>query len=206
MSLLFFSKKMAFFRAFLRAILFFQSLFRFCLPSKSSICKDKAHRGTPKEAKMSLLFSLIERHFYMHFYVPFHFFKVPFDVAFLPRAAFCKAKLHRGTPEGGKMSLLVFSNQRAFFYDFYLPFNFFKVFFNFVCRAKAAFCKCEAHGGTPKGVNCHFFFSVIKPLFSCIFTCHFIFDFLCRAKAAFCKSKVHLGRTKRRKNVSSFLF
>ena len=36
-SLLFFSNRMAFLQAFLRAISFFQSPFRFCLPSKSSI-------------------------------------------------------------------------------------------------------------------------------------------------------------------------
>ena len=89
---------------------FFKVPFDFASLPKGAFCKDKAHRGTPKGAKMSLLFSLIER----HFYVPFNFFKVPFDVACLPRAAFCKAKLHRGTPKGGKMSVLCFSNRMAF--------------------------------------------------------------------------------------------
>ena len=34
---------------------------------------------------------------------------------------------------------------------FYVPFYFFKVFFNFAFAAKAAFCKSSAHLGTPKG-------------------------------------------------------
>ena len=60
---------------------------------------------------MQVLLSLIERHFLMHFYVPFYFFKVDFDFAPVPKAAFCKAftpvakaafcksRAHRGTPK-----------------------------------------------------------------------------------------------------------
>ena len=57
---------------------------------------------TQKEEKCHFSFSLIERHFFMHFYVPFHFFKVPFDFVCLPKAAFCKDKAHRGTSKGAK--------------------------------------------------------------------------------------------------------
>ena len=56
--------------------------------------------------------------FLMHFYVPFHFFKVPFDFTCLAKAAFCKDKGHRGTLKRGKMSLLFFTNQTAFFHTF----------------------------------------------------------------------------------------
>ena len=59
---------------------------------------------------MSLHFSLIERHVLCIFTCHFNFFKVPFDFASLPKAAFCKNKVHRCTPKGGKMSLLFFSN------------------------------------------------------------------------------------------------
>ena len=68
---------------------------------------------------MEVLLSLIERHFLMHFYVPFHFLKVDFDFAPVPKAAFCKSRAQRGIPKGKKMSLLFFSNQTAFFYVFY---------------------------------------------------------------------------------------
>ena len=34
----------------------------------------------------------------------------PLGVASLPKTEFCKAKAHRGTPKGGKMSLPYFSN------------------------------------------------------------------------------------------------
>ena len=67
---------------------------------------------------MSLFFSLIESHFYMHFYLPFQFFNVPFDFFAVQKPAFCKAKAHRGKPKEGNMSLLFFSNGTAFFYAF----------------------------------------------------------------------------------------
>ena len=80
---------------------------------------------------MSLLFSLIKRHFFMHFYVPFQFLKVPFDLVCLPRGAFRKAKGHRGTTKRGKMSLPFFSNRTAFCHALDVPFHFLKVSFHF---------------------------------------------------------------------------
>ena len=53
----------------------------------------------------------------MHFYVSFHFFNLPFDFVCRPKAAFCKAKVHRGTPKGGKMSVPVSLNQMAFYLE-----------------------------------------------------------------------------------------
>ena len=101
---------------------------------------------------MSLLFSLIERQFCMHFYVPFHFFKVPFDFSSLPKPAFCKAKVHRGTPKGAKMSFIFFFNRMAFFHVFLrLPFHFFQLPFDFPSLPQPAFCKAKLHRGTPKG-------------------------------------------------------
>ena len=48
---------------------------------------------------MSLLFFSNPTGCFMFSYVPCHFFKVPFDFACLPKAAFCKDKVHRGTVE-----------------------------------------------------------------------------------------------------------
>ena len=87
----FYSNRMAFFMYFYVLFHFFKVPFDFvCLP-KAAFCKDKGHWGTPKGRKMQVLLSLIERHFLMHFYVPFHFFKVDFDFAPVPKAAFCNA-------------------------------------------------------------------------------------------------------------------
>ena len=47
----------------------------------------------------------------MYFYVPFHFFKLFFNFPFVAKAAFCKSRASRGTPRGGKMSHLFFSNK-----------------------------------------------------------------------------------------------
>ena len=125
--------KWHFFMPFYLPFLFFKLLFEFACLSKAAFCKDKAHRGTAKGEKMSLLFSVFERHFFMYFYVPFHVFKVPFDFACLPKAPFCKSKAHRGTPKGGTMSVLFFSNRTAFFHAFLQaillfqgPFRFFR--------------------------------------------------------------------------------
>ena len=134
--------------------------------------------GVPqKEEKCHFSFSLIKRHFIMHFYVAFYFFKLPFDFVCRPKAAFCKAKVHMGTPKEGKISVPFFSNQIAFFLVFLRAISFFKVFFNFAFVAKAAFCKSKAHSGTPKGGKMSLlFFSNKTAFFSCIFTCHFIFS------------------------------
>ena len=112
--------------------------FDFSAVPKSAFCKAKALRSTPKVAKMSLLFSLIERHFFMHFYVPFHFLKVPFDFACLPRVAFRKTKAHRGTPKGAKISLILFSNRMAFFRAFLRAISFFKSLFPFCLPSKSS--------------------------------------------------------------------
>ena len=81
---------------------------------------------------MSLPFSLMKRHFLMHFYVPFLFFQLPSYFVCRPKAAFCKAKAHIGTPKGGKMSLLFFSNETAFFHAFLRAISFFQLPFEFV--------------------------------------------------------------------------
>ena len=54
----------------------------------------------------------------MHLYVPFHFFKVPFDFSAAPKPAFCKAKVPKGIPDGAKKSFLFFFNRMAFFHVF----------------------------------------------------------------------------------------
>ena len=120
---------------------FFKVPFDFYAVPKRAFCKAKVHRGTPKGAKMSFSFSLIKWHFFMYFYVPFHFFKVFFKFASVAKAAFCKSKAHRGTPKVGKMSLVFFSNETAFFHAFLRAISFFQSFFNFASVGKAAFCK-----------------------------------------------------------------
>ena len=113
----------------------------------------------PQEEKCHFSFSLIERHFFMQFYVPFHFFKVRFDFACLPRAPFGKAKAHRGTQKCHFFSSLI---ERHFFVHVYVLFHFFKVPFDFAPLPKAAFWKDKAHRGTPKGAKMSFFFSLIE--------------------------------------------
>ena len=62
----------------------------------------------------------------MYFYLPFHFFQLPFDFPSLPKLAFRKVKVHRGTPKGGKMSVPFFLNQMAFSHVFLGAFSFFQ--------------------------------------------------------------------------------
>ena len=80
----------------------------------------------------------------MYFYVPFHFFKVFFNFPFVAKAAFCKSRAHRGTPKGGKMSLLFLSNETAFLHEFFVPFHFFKVFFNFASGCKSSILQVKS--------------------------------------------------------------
>ena len=87
---------------------------------------------------MFLFFFLIERHFFVHFNAPFHFFKVPFNFGFLPKSTFCQDKAHRSTPKGGKMSLLFFSNRMAIFHVFKLAISFFQSLFRFSLPSKTS--------------------------------------------------------------------
>ena len=64
---------------------------------------------------MEVLLFLIERHFLMHFYVPFHFLKVDFDFAPVPKEAFCKAKVQRGIPKGKKRGTSLFLESDGIF-------------------------------------------------------------------------------------------
>ena len=50
-----------------------------------------------EEEKCHFSFSLIKRHFFVHFYAPFKFFQPSFDYVCCPKAGFCKDKVHRGT-------------------------------------------------------------------------------------------------------------
>ena len=74
----------------------------------------------------------------MHFYVPFHFFQLPFDFVCRPKAAFRKAKVHRGTPKGGEMSVPFFSNETAFLHVFLRAILFFQSLFQFCFRCKSS--------------------------------------------------------------------
>ena len=122
--------------------------------------------GVPKkEKKCRCFFSLIEWHFFMHFYVPFHFLKVPFDFFSFQKQHFARLK-SRGVPQKEeKFNFFFCLIERHFFMHFYLPFHFFKVFFNFAFLPNAAFFKAKAHRGTPKEEKCNFFFSLIERLF-----------------------------------------
>ena len=85
---------------------------------------------------MSVPFFLIKWHFCMYFYVPFHFFKVFFNFASVAKAAFCKTRVHIGTPKGGKMSLLFFSNETALFHAFLRAISYFLTPFRFLGTLK----------------------------------------------------------------------
>ena len=97
---------------------------------------------------MSLFFSLIEWHFFMYFYLPFQFFNVPFDFVCLPKAAFCKDKVHRGTPKRAKMSFLFFFNGMAFFHVFLRAISFFQSFSILLQLQKQHFASLK-HMGVP---------------------------------------------------------
>ena len=68
MSLLFLSDKTTFLHVFLRAILFFKLFFNFLSVTKAAFCKSRAHRGTPKGGKMSLLF-LSDKTAFLHVFL-----------------------------------------------------------------------------------------------------------------------------------------
>ena len=87
----------------------------------------------------------------MYFYVPFLFFKVFFNFTSVAKAAFCKSRANRVPQEVEKCHISFSLIKRHFSMYFYMPFLFFKVFFNFTSVAKAAYCKSRAHRGTPKG-------------------------------------------------------
>ena len=209
-SLFFFSNRKSFLHAFLHAISIFPSPFRsFGLP-KAAFCKAIAHRGTPKRGKVSLLFSLIEWHFFMQFYVPFHFFKVPFDFSAVPKPAFCKDKAHRGTLKGGKISLFFFSNRKSFLHAFLHAISIFPSPFRSFGLPKAAFCKAIAHRGTPKRGKVSLLFSLIEWHFFMQFYVpfHFFkvpFDFASLPKAAFPRLKC-IGVTPNKKKMSLLFF
>ena len=66
----------------------------------------------------------------------FIFFIIPFDFVCRPKAAFCKAKVHRGTPKGGKMSVPFLLNQVAFFHVFLPAISAFQRPFRFCLPSK----------------------------------------------------------------------
>ena len=123
---------------FYLAFHFFIVFFDFAFLPKAAFCKDKEHRGTFKGGKMSLLFFSNQMHIFMHFYVPFIIFKVPFDFSAVSKPAFCMAKVHRGTPKREKMSLLFFSNRGVFFLAFLPVFLFFQSPFRFCLPSKTS--------------------------------------------------------------------
>ena len=118
MSFLFFFKQMAFFQVFLRAISFFQSLFRFCFRCKSSIFQVLSTWGYPKRRKLSLLFFCNQTAFFHAFLRAISFFQSLFRFCLTSKSSIFKSRAHRGTPKGGKMSLVFFSNETAFFNAF----------------------------------------------------------------------------------------
>ena len=85
---------------------------------------------------MSVPFFSNQMAFFMYFYVLFYFFKVFFNFASVAKAAFCKAKVHRGTPKRGKMSVPFFLNQMPFFHVFLRALSFFQSLFQFCLRCK----------------------------------------------------------------------
>ena len=111
---------------------YFKVSFDFASFPKAAFFKAKAHRGSPKGGKVSLLFfSNRIGIFFINFYLAFNFFKVPFVFASLPKAALCNDRAHRGTPKGGKMSLLFFFNRMVFFHAFLRAISFYQRPFRF---------------------------------------------------------------------------
>ena len=169
MSVPFFLNQMAFLHVFLRAISFFQVFFNFPLLQEQHFAS-LGRIGVPqKEEKYHFSFSLIKRHFCMYFYVPFHFFKLFFNFPFVAKAAFCNIECIGVPKKEEKCQLSLFLIKRHFCMYFYVPFHFFKVFFNFASIAKAGFCKSRAHKGTPKGGKMSLLFFSIETAFWHVF-------------------------------------
>ena len=80
----------------------------------------------------------------MHFYVPFHFFQLSLDIVCRTKAAFCKAKEHRNTPKGGKMSVSFFLNQMAFLHAFLRAISFFQSLFQFFFGWKSSILQVKS--------------------------------------------------------------
>ena len=146
----------------------------------------------------------------MYFYVPIHFFKVLFDFFSLPKPAFCKAKVHRGTPKGGKMSVPFFLESNGIFSCiftcYFISLRSLLIFPQF---QKEHFARPKCIRVPPKEQKCHFFFSLIEWHFFHVFLrvisfFQLSFDFPSLPKPAFCKAKVHSGTPKGAK--MSFLF
>ena len=162
MSLLFLSNRIAFFHAFYMAFNFFKVTFDFTPFQKQDFARVKRIGVPPKEEKCRLCFSLIEWLFFMHFYVPFHFFKVPFELPPFQNQHFARLK-SIGVPPKEEICHFFFSLlEQHFFVHIYLPFHFTKVSFAFPSLPKAPFCRAKMHWGTPKEEKCHFSFSVIE--------------------------------------------
>ena len=123
---------------FYMPFLFFKVFFNFNSVSKAAFRSLERLVVPPKEEKCHFSFFLIKRHFCMYFYVPFHFFKLFFNFPFVAKAAFCKSRVHRGTPRGGEMSHLFFSNKTAFLHVFLHAISFFQSLFQFYFRCKSS--------------------------------------------------------------------
>ena len=144
----------------------------------------------------------------MYFYVPNNFFKVFFNFASIAKAASCKSRAHRGTPKGGKMSLLFFSNETAFFLCIVTCYFIFSNSLSILSAVqKQHFVRLKCIGCPQRSKNVSSFFLESNGIFACIFTCQFIFlkSFLILLplqKQHFASLK-RIGYPKRRKNVTS---
>ena len=131
--------------------LFFKVFFNFTSVAKAAFCKSRAHRGTPKGGKMSLLF-LSDKTAFLHVFLRAISFFNSFSIFLsLQKQQFASLERIVVPPKEEKCHFSFFLIKRHFCMYFYVPFHFFKLFFNFPFVAKAAFCKSRAHGGTPKG-------------------------------------------------------
>ena len=88
--------------------------------------------------KMSVPFFLNQMAFLLVFFTCHFIFSVFFDFASVAKPSFCKSRVRRGTPKGGKMSLLFFSNEAAFFDAFLRAISFFQSLFQFCFRCKSS--------------------------------------------------------------------
>ena len=130
----------------------FLNSFSILLPlQKQDFASLECIRVPQKEKKRPLLFFSIETAFLHVFLRAISFFKVFFNFPLLQKQHF--ASLGRiGVPQKEeKCHFSFFLIKRHFCMYFYVPFYFFKLFFNFPFAAKAAFFKSRAHRGTPKG-------------------------------------------------------
>ena len=140
MSVPFFSNQIGIFACIFTCHFVFSKSFSILLAvAKAAFCKSRAHRGTPKGGKMSVPFLSESNGIFSCIFTCHFIFSKSFSIL-LPLQKQHFASLERiGVPQKEEKCHFSFSLiKRHFFMYFYVPFHFFKLFFNFDFRCKSS--------------------------------------------------------------------